>query len=261
MISQGWLLKTVVFAILGAILVPLLAVIGVSFNPTSRFVLATTAISLRCYAEFWSRREFIDALFLVSLPLAIVSAMLATVTGTLAAIALVRFRMRGRDFLETTFMIPILIPSILLGLALYLFSARLGLAGRFGTLVVGHMLIGIPFVVRVVVAALVGVNPALEEAAISLGCTRVQAFRKVVIPLLRSSVLSGAIFAFILSFSDVNVALFVSGPTTNTMPLEIFSEIQWQGDPTIAAASTVQIVVVTLLILAAQRLTRARITF
>jgi ABC-type spermidine/putrescine transport system permease subunit II len=153
------------------------------------------------------------------------------------------------------------VPSILLGAALYLFFARLGIAGTFGTLVLGHMLIGIPFVIRVVVAGLSGINPAIEEAAVSLGCSRVRAFCKVVLPLLRSSLLSGAIFAFILSFSDINIAIFVSGPHTNTLPLHIFSDIQWQGDPTIAAASTLQIVVVTILIVLAQRFSRARLVF
>jgi putative spermidine/putrescine transport system permease protein len=158
-------------------------------------------------------------------------------------------------------MLPVLVPSILLGAALYLLFARLNLAGSFSLLVIGHTLIGVPFVIRVVSAGLTGVNPALEEAAVNLGCTRVLAFWKVVMPLLRSSIASGVIFAFILSFSDVNISLFLTGPNTNTLPLQIFSEIQWQGDPTIAAASTVQILVVTTLIVLAGRLSRKRLVY
>jgi putative spermidine/putrescine transport system permease protein len=112
---------------------------------------------------------------------------------------------------------------------------------------------------RSVTAALVGIDRRLEEAAMSLGANRVQAFRMVVLPLLRSSLLSGAIFGFIVSFSDINLSLFLSGPGATTLPVQIFSEIQWGGDPTIAAASALQIVVVGLLILAVQRLFRLRL--
>jgi ABC-type spermidine/putrescine transport system permease subunit II len=261
MYARSLILKAYVCLVLAVVIAPLLVVVGVSFNPTSRFAISLAAVSLRWYHEFFTRPEYVHALFSVSLPLAITASALATIVGTLTAIALVRFNISGRDFLESAFMLPILIPSILLGAALYLFFVRLDAAGSFGTLVVGHMLIGIPFVTRVVAAGLAGINPAIEEAAISLGCSRIAAFRKVVIPLLRSSLWSGAIFAFILSFSDINVALFLAGPNTNTLPLHIFSDIQWEGDPTIAAASTIQMVVVTSLILLAQRFSRARLVF
>jgi putative spermidine/putrescine transport system permease protein len=158
-------------------------------------------------------------------------------------------------------MMPILLPGILLGVALYLFFARLNLAGTLILLVIGHTLIGVPFVIRVVGAGLAGINPAIEESAVNLGCSRVGAFWRVGLPLIRSSLVSGAILAFILSFSDVNISLFLTGPHTNTLPLQIFSDIQWQGDPTIAAASTIQIVVVTSLIILANRLARKRLVF
>ncbi len=261
MYARSPLLRLYVVIILAIIIAPLLVVVGVSFNPTPQFVIAAHGASLRWYAEFFNRSEYVHALFQVSLPLAITAAVLATIVGTLAAIALVRFKVVAHDFVEAAFMLPILIPSILLGAALYLFFVRLDLAGSFLTLVIGHILIGIPFVIRVVMAGLAGINPAIEEAAVSLGCGRIAAFRRAVLPLLRSSLLSGAIFAFILSFSDINVALFLSGPKTNTLPLHIFSDIQWQGDPTIAAASTIQMLVVTTLILLAQRLSRARLVF
>jgi putative spermidine/putrescine transport system permease protein len=102
-------------------------------------------------------------------------------------------------------------------------------------------------------------DPRLEEAAMSLGATRVRAFFMVTLPLLRSSLVSGAIFAFIISFSDINLALFLTGPQSTSLPVHIFSEIQWQGDPTIAAASSMQIVIIGLLILVVQRIFRLRL--
>ncbi len=116
-----------------------------------------------------------------------------------------------------------------------------------------------PYVIRSVTAGLVGMDPRLEEAAMSLGASRIQAFFKVTLPLLRSSLLSGAIFAFIISFSDINLALFLSGPESTSLPVHLFSQIQWQGDPTIAAASTLQIVIIGLLILLVQRVFRLRL--
>jgi ABC-type spermidine/putrescine transport system permease subunit II len=259
--GRGRMLRGFVYAIFALIALPLLVVVGVAFNPTERFAIAPFDASLRWFQEFFNRQEYMHALFSVTLPVACLSAAAATLIGTLAAIALVRFSFRGRALLEAIFMMPILIPGILLGVALYLFFARLNLAGTFILLVIGHTLIGIPFVTRVVGAGLAGINPAIEESAVNLGCSRVGAFCRVGLPLIRSSLVSGAILAFILSFSDVNISLFLTGPHTNTLPLQIFSDIQWQGDPTIAAASTIQIVVVTTLIILANRLAQKRLAF
>jgi putative spermidine/putrescine transport system permease protein len=261
MYARSLLLRSYVCFLLALVITPLVVVVAVSFNPTSQFMISLGAVSLRWYSEFFARAEYVHALFRVSLPLALAASALAVLVGSLSAVALVRFKWIGRDVVEAAFMLPILIPSILLGAALYLFFVRFDAAGTYASLVIGHMLIGIPFVMRVVMAGLAGINPAIEEAAVSLGCNRIAAFRRAVLPLLRSSLWSGAIFAFILSFSDINVALFLSGPNTNTLPLQIFSDIQWQGDPTIAAASTIQMVVVTILILLVQRFSRARLAF
>lgn len=259
--GRSRLLKCYVYAIFALIALPLVVVLGVAFNPTERFALAPFDPSLRWFREFFGRQEYVHALFAVTLPVACLSAMAATLIGTLSAIGIVRFKFPGRSLLEAVFMMPILVPGILLGAALYLFFARLDLAGTFILLVIGHTLIGIPFVIRVVGAGLAGINPAIEESAVNLGCSRVGAFCRVGLPLIRSSLVSGAILAFILSFSDVNISLFLTGPHTNTLPLQIFSDIQWQGDPTIAAASTIQIVVVTSLIILANRLARKRLVF
>ena len=116
-----------------------------------------------------------------------------------------------------------------------------------------------PYVIRSVTAGLVGMDPRLEEAAMSLGATRLQAFFKVTLPLLRSSLLSGAIFAFIISFSDINLALFLSGPQSTSLPVHLFSQLQWQADPTIAAASALQIAIIGTLILVVQRIFRLRL--
>lgn len=261
MYAKALPLRIFVFLVYVFLLAPIVVVVLVSFNPTSGFRIPTTEISLRWYEKFFGLADFRDSLFLISLPVALAASVVATLVGTLAAIGLQRSRIIGRDLVESFFMLPLLIPSILLGAALYLVYASLGVAGSFWTLVLGHTLLGIPYVIRVVGAGLVAVDRRLEEAAISLGCTPVQAFLRVVLPIIRSSILSGAIFAFIVSFSDINLALFVAGPRTTTLPIHIFSQIFWEGDPTIAAASTAQILIVGALMLLMQRLFNVRMSF
>jgi putative spermidine/putrescine transport system permease protein len=259
MYARHPLLRVLIACAFAFLLAPMVVVVGVSFNPTSAFRVPVGAFSTRWYTHFFTTPTFRDALFLVSLPVAIAASALATAIGSLAAIGLVRSRIVARGAVESIFMLPLLIPSILLGAAMYLVSVSLGLRTNFLTLVLGHMLLGIPYVIRVVGAALVAIDPKLEEAARSLGCTPVQAFLRVVVPNLRSSILSGATFAFIVSFSDINLALFVAGPETTTLPIQIYSQIFWEGDPTIAAASTVQIVIVGSLILLMQRIFKIRV--
>ncbi|WP_046866758.1 ABC transporter permease [Microvirga massiliensis] len=261
MYSKSPFLRVFVALVYLFLLAPIIVVVLVSFNPTSGFRIPTTEVSFRWYEKFFGLAAFRDSLFLISLPVATIASVLATTIGTLAAIGLARSRIFARDAVESFFMLPLLIPSILLGAALYLVYASLGLAGSFWAITVGHTLLGVPYVIRVVGAGLVAVDKRLEEAAISLGCTPTQAFVRVVLPIIRSSILSGAIFAFIVSFSDINLALFVAGPMTTTLPIHIFSQIFWEGDPAIAAASTAQIVIVGGLMLLMQRLFNVRMSF
>jgi putative spermidine/putrescine transport system permease protein len=255
-----WFL-TLIVLIYAILLGPLVAVLGVSVSPIEQFAISWAQPSLKWYVAFFQRETFYSSLFYVSLPLAVCTATVATLIGTSAAVAITRYRFPGKKFIETLLMLPLVIPSILLGAALYLFFARLDAASTILSLAIGHVLIGIPYAVRVVTAGLSGIDPAVEDAAVSLGCSRLSAFFKVVLPLIRGSLLSGWIFCLIVSFSDINVALFLSGPNTQTLPLQIFSEIRWGGDPTIAAASGIQIFVVGALVLAVQTIFKVRLAF
>src|SRR6516164_3268001 len=248
-----------VLAVYLGLLAPLVVVIAVSFGPSAVFEFPPRGVTLHWFEAVFASSTFVTAFFRVSLVVGLLAAALATVLGTCAALGLVRFRFFGREAVETFFLAPLLVPEILLGAALYLFYARLAVQASIWTLLCGHLVICTPYVIRSVTAGLVGLDPRLEEAAMSLGATRLQAFFKVTLPLLRSSLLSGAIFAFIISFSDINLALFLSGPQSTSLPVHIFSQIQWQGDPTIAAASTMQIVVIGLMILVVQRIFRLRL--
>jgi len=256
--SPRLLLPVVVLVYIG-LLAPLVVVVAVSFGPSAAFEFPPSGFTLRWFEAFFASREFVTSFFRISLVVGLLAALVATLLGTAAAVALVRFRFFGREALETFFLLPLLVPQILLGAPLYLLYARVAVQASIWTLLCGHLVICTPYVIRSVTAGLVGLDPRLEEAAMSLGATRLQAFFKVTLPLLRSSLLSGAIFAFIISFSDINLALFLSGPESTSLPVHLFSQIQWQGDPTIAAASSLQIVIIGTLILVVQRIFRLRL--
>ncbi len=256
--APWYLIPFVVLVYIG-LLAPLVVVIAVSFGTSATFEFPPTSLTLKWFIAFFDSSQFVTSFFKVSLVVGILSALCATLLGTLAAIGLVRFHFLGREALEAFFLAPLLVPHILLGAALYLFYVRLEVQASIATLLWGHVVICTPFVIRSVTAGLVGMDPRLEEAAMSLGATRVQAFFKVTFPLLQSSLLSGGIFAFIISFSDINLALFLSGPESTSLPVHIFSQIQWEGDPTIAAASSLQIIIIGSLILLVQRIFHLRL--
>ena len=245
-----WLFVIAVYALL---LAPLVVVIAVSFGSTATFDFPPRGLTLRWYRAFFASETFVRSFFRVSQVVGLQTALVATVVGTLSAIGLVRLRFRGRDAIETFFLSPLLVPHILLGAAVYLYLARLAWATSSTTLLVGHIVIATPYVIRCVTAGLVGMDPRLEEAAMSLGASRPQAFIKVTLPLLRSSLVTGAVFAFIISFSDVYLALFIAGPTTITLPLRLFNYMEWEQTPLVAAVSTVQVVLILAVMIIAEK--------
>jgi putative spermidine/putrescine transport system permease protein len=188
-----WPFVIVVYVLL---LAPLVVVISVSFGSTPTFDFPPKGLTLRWYHAFFASEMLVRSFFRVSQVVGLLTALVATVIGSLAAIGLVRLHFRGRDAIETFFLSPLLVPHILLGAAVYLYLARLAWATSSMTLLVGHIVIATPYVIRCVTAGLVGMDPRLEEAAMSLGASRPQAFIKVTLPLLRSSLVTGAIFAF-----------------------------------------------------------------
>ena len=154
------------------LLAPLVVVVAVSFGPSAAFEFPPRGLTLHWFEAFFGSQAFVTAFFRVSLLVGLLSAVLATVLGTSAALGLVRFRFFGREAVETFFLAPLLVPEILLGAALYLFYARLAVQASVWTLLWGHLVICTPYVIRSVTAGLVGLDPRLEEAAMSLGATR-----------------------------------------------------------------------------------------
>jgi putative spermidine/putrescine transport system permease protein len=251
--SAGGILLLVVVAISYAIMLgPTSVVLIEAFNAGDAIQFPPSALSLRWFGAFAKNSEFVDS-FTTSLELGLATAVISTILGTLAAYGLSR-HWRRHAALETLLLAPLYIPRVLIGMALLLALSRIFLAGSFTGLLFGHVLITLPFVVRAVAVSLNGVPISVDEAAQSLGATGRQVLLLVVLPLVRTGIASGAIFAFVVSFSDVYLALFIAGADAVTLPLRIFNSLQWDESPIVAAASTVQIVLTLVIILGAEKL-------
>jgi putative spermidine/putrescine transport system permease protein len=175
--------------------------------------------------------------------LALSSTLVATVLGTFSALSMARYRFRGREAISAFMLSPILFPTIVLGLALLVFYSRVGLSGSFTGLVIAHSVLTTPFVIRLVMASLAEFDPAVEEASRNLGAGWWRTFLQVTLPLIRPGVLAGAVFAFIISFDELVVTLFLAGPDMTTLPVRIYTYVEFSSDPTISAISTMLIVV------------------
>ncbi|MFI4998012.1 MAG: ABC transporter permease, partial [Hyphomicrobiales bacterium] len=220
------------------LLLPLLIVVFASFSPDQRNVYALSQASLHWYREFAASDNFTTA-FRFSLWLAAVASIVATGIGFITAYGVVRFLDRRRETGQAFAMLPMMVPHILISLSLLLVLTRFP-APELAALVIGHVLICLPFTIAGIIASLEGVDPDLEAAAHTLGASRLRVLIEVTLPLVAPGLLSALIFSFIISFGDVDIALFLSGPGMTTLPIEIFSFIQWESSPVVAAITTVQ---------------------
>jgi putative spermidine/putrescine transport system permease protein len=236
------------------VLGPIVIVLITAFSPTDFFVFPPPGLSLRWFAAFFNTDSLRDA-FLRSIQIALTSAFLATILGSMAALFVARRKGFLASLLQTLFLAPLIFPAIVLGLALLLFFKLIGGMPEFVGLVLAHSILGMPFVIRAVSASLLAVDPVLEEASQSLRAGPVRTFGLITLPLIWPGILSGAMFAFILSFGELNTALFLTGPGVTTLPIEIFSYLQFQGGQlVIAAASAVQVGMIAVMVVILERL-------
>jgi putative spermidine/putrescine transport system permease protein len=223
------------------LLAPIIVVITTAFGASPYPVFPPSDFTLKWFVKVWNTQELRDAA-LVSARLGLVATCLATIIGTLSAIALVRCNFPGKVFISVALLSPILFPGIVLGLALLVAFYRVGLAQTFAGLVAGHTVLVTPFVIRLVIASLAEFDPAVEEAAQNLGAGWWRTLFRITLPLIRPGILAGAVFAFIVSFDELVITLFLAGPSLQTLPIKIFTYVEYSSDPTISAVSTCLIV-------------------
>jgi putative spermidine/putrescine transport system permease protein len=245
----------IVSLILAFLAFPILVVIVASFSSASYLTFPPPAFGLRWYREYLGHPGWLEATWL-SLFVAGSVVVLATVLGTLAAIGLARLPRVPRALATGMILSPLIVPVIIVAIGIYYAFSRYGLVATRTGLVLAHTCLAVPFVVTSVSASLAGLDRRLEQAALSLGASPWGTFRQVTLPLIRPGVLVGALFAFITSFDELVVALFLSGPGTVTLPRRMWDDLRFAIDPTIAAVSTLTIVLTAALLGGAHLLRR-----
>lgn len=217
---------------------PVLVIVIESFTSANYVAFPPPGLSTKWYFETIKRPEFVDSM-LVSLTVAVGTSIISTILGTLTALALVRHSFRGRKLLQTVFAMPLSLPGLIFGLALLQFITMQNMPVNGWVILIAHIIITMPFAIRFVSVALLGVNTNVELAARSLGANPWLTFRHVTFPLVRPGIVASLVFAFILSFDEVAASLFVSTPDAMTLPVRIYVYIDQNYDPLITAISSV----------------------
>jgi putative spermidine/putrescine transport system permease protein len=248
----GWLFTALVLLFLMA---PIIAVMPLSFNAEPYFSYPMPGLSLQWYRDFFGNDRWIGALYL-SLKLAVTVTILSTVLGTSAALGLARTQLPLRPLIFGLLMLPMIVPVIIVAVAAFMFYGNLNLIGTFTGLVLAHTALATPFVVITVTSTLTAFDWTLQRAAYGLGAGPAFTFRTVILPLIIPGVVTGALFAFVTSFDEVVVALFLASAEQRTLPKQMFSGIREQISPTITAAATLQVALSVCLLIGAELLRR-----
>jgi putative spermidine/putrescine transport system permease protein len=240
------------------ILVPILFVCWLSFFSNEIVTFPPQGYTLRWFAHIFDQNNFVSG-FLTSLQVGIVAMIGGLLLGIPASLMLARGRFPGREALNTLLVLPLVVPGIVAGTAIYVFqieieiATELPLLGSRAGLVFAHIMITIPWTVRLLTASLAGFDRSIEEAALNLGATPLRAFIKVTLPVIKPGIVAAALFSFIISFGNLEMTLFLIAPGQTTLPIAILQYLQWRIDPTIAAVSLLQIVLIGTGMLVADR--------
>lgn len=239
------------------LIAPLLVVVPMSFSDSTLMQFPPQRFSLRWYEGYFNSRTWIGATW-VSLKAGILVAVISTGLAIAAAIGLARGRFPGRAMLQATILSPLVVPVIILAVGLYYLYSLARLNGTLIGLVVGHVVLTFPYALVVISASLEDLDPTLERAARGLGASPLRAFQRVTLPLIAPGVAVAFLFSFLTSFDEVVLAVFITGPDTTTLPRKMWDGIRFELNPTIAAVSTLLIVVSWSLMLVVAVLRRAR---
>ena len=249
---QGRAINLTLYLVLLFLLGPFFIIFIASFGEQSTLAFPPQGCSLAWFQKVFQVRMFRDA-FETSLQVAIAGTITALVMGVPAAYALVRFQFPGKDALEVLFSSPAIVPGLVVGLALLRFFVLVSGMPILLGLYLGHTAILFPYTVRVVSGSLRNLDPSLEEAAQSLGASRLRSFLLVILPNVRSGIVAAFILAFITSFNNVPISLFLTGPGVATLPIQMMLYMEYYFDPTIAALSTILIALTVLIIQGMER--------
>lgn len=249
---------TISTLVLAFIVLPLVGVVWMSFFSNKILSFPPQGYTLDWYARAFEASEFRNG-FLVSVQTSLIATAASLVLGVPAALALARHRFIGRETISTLLMSPMIVPGIVGGSALYIFFLEIEMrsgvqiAGTSAGLVIAHILIAIPWTVRLVSTSLIGMNRSVEEAASSLGASALTVFFRITLPIIKPGIIAGALFSFVVSFIDLEKSIFLVGPGRTTLQIALINYLEWNIDSTIGAVATVQIALITTLLLITDR--------
>lgn len=222
------------------LLLPLVVVVGVSITETAYLKFPPQGFTLKWYVQFFEDPTYVEA-FWMSVKLAVAATTAAILLGVPAALILARKTFFGSKHISAFFLSPLILPTIVIGVAILQFAAQFGFARTFWALLVGHVILVLPYVVRTTLASLAGMDVAIEEAAQDLGATPTGTFFRVTLPQIKAGIIAGALFAFIMSWINVEVSIFHSTTALSTLPVKLFNYVEFSVDPFLAAASSITI--------------------
>jgi putative spermidine/putrescine transport system permease protein len=255
-------LKLFAWLVLFFLIMPILVIIPLSFNaePFFTFTKGMLALESDAYSIKWYESIINDDKWILAIQnsfiIGIFATILATFLGVLAAVGLSSPVMPFKRLITAILLSPIIVPLIIVAAGMFFFYTRFGLVGTYAGVIIAHAALGIPFVIITVTATLTGFDTSLFRAGLSLGASPVKAFWDIVVPLIRPGVISGALFAFVTSFDEIVLVLFLAGPEQRTIPRQMFSGLREQINPTILAVATLLIVVSISLLLTIEILRR-----
>lgn len=250
-------LRFVAYLTYAYIYLPILILIIFSFN-SQKINVRWEGFTLHWYGVLFQDSDVLQALR-NTLIIAFVSTIISTVIGTMAALALQRYRFPGYTISESTLYIPVIIPEVVMGIGLLAFFVQVGIKLGLGTITLAHIAFNIPFVALVVRARLHGFDKAIEEASMDLGANELVTFWRVTLPTIMPGVLAGSLLAFTLSLDDYVITYFTAGPGSTTLPLRVFSMVRFAVTPEVNALSTLWVLSVFIILLVGQIVQRRRI--
>lgn len=251
------ILAGVMFAFL---LAPLIVVLPISFSGDAFMTFPPTSWSLKWYPAIFANSKM-TAAFWTSLVLATVVTTISLAIALPAAYALVRLKPAGAEVLSSLFTAPLLLPTIVLGLAILIVFARLGLLATFPGLILAHLVVTLPYALRVLTTALATLPIAVEEAASTLGASPFTVFRRITLPMMKSGLIGTTALCFLVSFDEVVLSIFMTGPRISTLPVAMYHHVEQQADPLVAALSVLLVVLSLVVVLVVDRTSGLAKTF
>lgn len=242
-----FMLRLISYAALAYLVLPLAVIVGSSLTTTSFLAFPPQGVTLAWYGKMLGDPSYVSA-FATSTVLAAAATLIAVLLAVPAALAIARHAFLGKQVFSAMLMSPLILPHVVIGAALLQYGAAIGLTRSFNALLVGHIVIIMPFVLRAVLPQLAEEQKSLEEASADLGAGPVTTFFLVTLPQIRSGIVSGAIFAFISSWINVELSIFNTTADLTTIPVKLFNYVQYTIDPTIAAVSSITILVAAVVI-------------